>query len=449
MPISMFERRVRLFFSLIVALSVAPFAVSGAAAQDNGANEPDTLAAKIARADSARARLVQPPGEYRGIGAMDVIRVPFQLFGGGLALALAGVGGTYYVLDKVLITPFQDASAALEKVDVDVDVGGLGSRSWPGLIFRYNGLSPFYAELGHSLRNYQHYSAGLDWNVGGGFALGAAGTYDRLRQPHFWGIGPDTRYENRADYSQDITDFTGTIRWADSITGLSLSAEGGWEKSITGRGTDDSYLDVQDQFVPWLFGLDTSVQFARFGGSAEVDLTDLPNLLLRGMQASLAWHHYEGVDGTVSSFEHVEGDARFFIPVNKRSTLALRVLAEEHFAVSGMGVPFTHMARLGDDRGLRGYSGRRFRDLAAAAGTMEWRYEAYWHPGFPDMRIDGFTFVDAGTVGPSLSALDGSTLHVTPGIGLRFLQAGKSRGEVYVGFGGDKLRGGFQIGSTF
>src|SRR5687767_14389546 len=102
MPMPLLERRVRLFvFLLLVASSAFAGAVSNVAAQDNGANEPvDSLSLVLARADSARARLVQPPGEYGGIRAMDVIRIPFQLFGAGMALGLAGVGGTYYVLDK-------------------------------------------------------------------------------------------------------------------------------------------------------------------------------------------------------------------------------------------------------------------------------------------------------------------------------------------------------------
>ena len=112
-------------------------------------------------------------------------------------------------------------------------------------------------------------------------------------------------------------------------------------------------------------------------------------------------------------------------------------------------MPFTHLAHLGDERGLRGYSGRRFRDSALLAAQLEWRYEVYWHPGFPDLRLEGFAFVDSGAVGPELGAIDLSDFHTTPGLGVRWVNAGDARGEVFIAHGGEGWRGGISLGRSF
>ena len=399
----------------------------GAAAQDNGANDiSDSTAVVLARADSARAKLVQPPGEYRGIRAMDVIRAPFQIFGAGLALGLGGVGITYKIADRFLIEPAIDVRNALIPVGIDVRVGSLGSRSSLAPVIRYEGLSPFFAEVGYSLRQYQLYRAGVALGARLGFSVEGAGSYRRLREPQFWGIGPDSREEYRSDYAMDVTDAIGTARWSSADRELTFIADGGWERTLTAPGWDDGRPDTQELFgAASLFGLDETVEFARVGGRAELDLTSLLDLHLRGFFASAAFNHYEGVGGTTSSFEQVAGDARVFVPVNERTVLALRVIAEDHLGESGHGVPFTHLARLGDDRGLRGYSGRRFQDLAAAAGQLEWRYEVYWHPGFPALPRGRVRIRGRGD-GRSLAFRDPvSQLHVTPGMGLRLHEQGQ------------------------
>jgi hypothetical protein len=444
MPMRSCERP--LAFGLLV-LATASFA-SGVAAQSNGNEPSDSLQNVLSRADSARARLVQPPGEYGGIRTMDVIRAPFQLFGATLALGLSGVGAGYYFLDKTVLSAGRQVRDVLSEADVEVEYGLIGTRSWPALVLRYEGLSPLFAEVGYSLRQYQHYSAGVRHENAAIF-LEAAGTFRRMREPHFWGIGPDAREEDRSDFAQDLTDLRGYAAWR-AAPGISLSAEAGWERSETLRGWDGSYPDVQDVFGrEALFGLDQAVQFLRIGGGIELDETRVEENQVFGVGATAQLHHYQGVSGTSSRFERAAGSARLFVPVNDRALIALRLLAEDHFGEHGDGVPFTHLARLGDEHGLRGYSGRRFRDLAMAAAQLEWRYETYWHPGFSNLRMDGFVFLDAGNVGPSLSSIHLSDVHVTPGFGLRFLEDGRSRGEVYFGFGGDYARVGFQLGSTF
>src|SRR5690606_24706438 len=98
---------------------------------------------------------------YDGVRVMDVVRVPFQLFGATLALGLYGVGTVYEVADDFIVDPALAARDALADTGVDADLESFGNRSWPGLVLTYEGLRPFYVEAGHSLRRYEHYEAGV------------------------------------------------------------------------------------------------------------------------------------------------------------------------------------------------------------------------------------------------------------------------------------------------
>jgi hypothetical protein len=412
----------------------------------------DSLAAVLQRADSARAALVQPPGSYGGVRAMDVIRIPFQLFGATLALGAYGAGAAYMVAEELLIEPATDLRRHLADWDLAARAASFGTRSWPGLVLRYEGAAPFYAEAGYSLRQYEHYEAGLalidDDDVADALVMGR---YRRMRQPHFWGVGPDSREEDRSDFSQDVGTVGVSGAWQPDGLPITLSAGAAWESNrVVGRGWDSSHPNTNEVFeADELFGLDETTEYLRLDGGVALDRTYVEHLQVRGFSLAGEWQYYDGAGGTESSFHRVIGDARLFVPANQRQLFALRLLAEDHLDEGGRGIPFTHLAHLGDERGLRGYSGRRFRDRALLAAQLEWRYEVYWHPGFPDLRLEGFAFADAGAVGPELGAIDLSDFRTTPGLGLRAVQEGNARVEVFLAHGGDGWRGGFGLGRSF
>lgn len=97
-------------------------------------------------------------------------------------------------------------------------------------------------------------------------------------------------------------------------------------------------------------------------------------------------------------FWRVGGDLQQFIRLGLGPrTLVARLHAE---AVSGSidEVPFDELPKLGGSRLLRGYSSDRFRDRAAALGTLEYGWDL---SRFLLAKI----FVDAGRVAPSVSDL--------------------------------------------
>jgi hypothetical protein len=219
---------------------------------------------------------------------------------------------------------------------------------------------------------------------------------------------------------------------------------------VGGRGWDSSRPNASDVFDSGLlFGLDDRTEYLRVGAGALLDRTHVESLQVRGSSLRGDWQYYQGLNGTASSFHRVAGDARLFVPANDRQLLALRLLAEDHLGEREDGVPFTHLARLGDEEGLRGFSGRRFRDRALLAAQVEWRYEVAWHPGFAELGIEGFAFADVGAVGSSLGAIGRSDFRATPGIGLRFVDRGDAQAEAFVARGDGRWRLGFGFGRSY
>lgn len=438
--------------AVLAAVVVQLFAAGpGAAplrAQDGDRTAEDRARAEaVARADSIRATLVQPPGE-RGFGTDDLVRVPFRLLGAALTMAALPPLAAYALvtetgLDRVVTT----ARARLHAADVDARPDFIGSRSWPALVVRYDGVSPFFVEGGVSLRGYTLARAGLelgDTLRGGGLAA----THHRLRELHTWGIGMDAPYETRSDYARTRR-MLEVGAWTALAPSMRLRLDGGWEEDEVARGSDESRRDLQNApFAGELFGVAEETSYWRGGAALELDRTRARALQLVGYRVLGRYDVLRGAGQTDSDFQRVQADARMYLPFTGRHLLAARLLAEDHLAEGGQGVPFYRLAMLGDDDGLRGYTSRRFRDRALLAAMIEWRYEIWFHPGDEQYRLEGFAFVDHGGVGPSLSEVE--AFETTPGLGIRFIDRGLSRVEVYAAWGGDKApRFDLELGASF
>ncbi len=420
---------------------------AGRLAAQTNPDPADSVAVVLARADSVRAILVQPPGS-RGFGADDLVRMPFRVFVGAVTLAAAPVVaalkvGKAFHLDEAVRGGYHD----LEAADVHVRPAFIGSRSWPALVVRWDGLDPLFVEGGYSLRRYTLLRGGLAF---GDTVRGAELSGERrdLTQLHFWGVGMGTRNDDRADFS-DVRRLAGAAAWAEVVPHVLLRLDGGYEDDRIGPGEDPSLPDLASVGSPGEFyGLAEAPRYWRGGAGLDVDVTRGTDLRTAGARAMGRWDIYRGADGTDSGFERVLGDLRAYLPLGDQHVLAARLLAEDHFAETGGGVPFYRLATLGDDEGLRGFTGRRFRDKALLATQVEWRYRVWSHPSATAYSLDGFAFVDHGAVGPSLSAV--GSFETTPGIGLRLMHRGLAWGEVYAAFGGEESpRFHLSLGSTF
>lgn len=177
MPARSFESRPLVIAWLSLACATAPAAL---AAQQNDAEKEAEGAAVVARADSARAALVQPAGK-KGYSPARLVRLPFQAFGVALT-AVVGVGYLgFQALDETgAIALLGKANRDLEALNVKVRPRYIGSRSGPALAARWRGGLAFGDTL-----------TGVE----------LAASHHRMTQLHFWGVGPDSRPEDRSDYA--------------------------------------------------------------------------------------------------------------------------------------------------------------------------------------------------------------------------------------------------------
>lgn len=434
--------------ALLVQMPAVGSVTSAVAAQQaDRATEDEARAAAIARADAIRDTLTQPPGR-RGVTPQDVVRLPFRGLGAAVtALALPPLA--VYVVAAALGLDEKGAAVyeELREADVRLGPGLIGSRSWPALVVRYEGLDPLFVEGGASLRGYTLARAGLSF---GDTLRGAevSGTHHRMTQLHTWSLGMDARYADRSDYAHTRL-VAGADAWTPVAPHVRMSVGGAWEEDRIGRGHDDARTDLQDApFRDALVGTAGETAYWRAGGALDLDWTEVRALQLVGFRGQGRYDVFRGAGDTDSDFHRMGGDARLYLPFTGRHLLALRGMAEDHFAEGGEGVPFHRLAMLGDDDGLRGYSSRRFRDRALLAAMVEWRYEVWFHPGDSPWKVEGFAFVDHGGVGPSLDRVD--AFETTPGIGLRFIDRGLSLVEVYAAWGGDRSpRFDIELGATF
>lgn len=431
-------------------------------AQEPDRTPPDTLEARFARAQAIRDTLTQPPGEPVTSG-QDVVRLPFQLAGVvGLLVYEAGS----WLLDRARDVGFDDdigdlvgagpppgeaaapEAGAAPPRGLDVDVGSFSYRSWPAVSLRYD-IPPFFVEGGLSVRLYQRHRAGLELgdSVRG---AGLVATYATRREPDFWGIGPETTEATRSDYAWDRVELELDARRpvGDAVR---VRGELALEQNEVGRGHDDGRPDLHDVFAGGLpYGALERTRFVRAGAGASVDWTDVDGFQRKGVWLDGAYHLFEGVGGTDSRFHRLRADLRGYVPLNDRQDLMVRGLAESLLGESGSGAPFTHLVELGDEDGLRGFRSRRFRDRNLLAVMAEWRYEVYWTPGFPEVRVEGFVFADHGTVFDDYSALGDATFQTTPGIGLRLVRGPDVKASAFVAFNGDPAtRFQVELGAAF
>ncbi len=257
--------------------------------------------------------------------------------------------------------------------------------------------------------------------------------YWHLPRERFYGVGPNTRAEERANYR--LNELVGgalvgySLRPATLVGGhLSYQAHG------YGSGTDPDVPAVAEQFdlrrVPG-FGADARYLVA--GTFAELDTRNIPydkaygsrfapteerlrGLSLeatRGVYLAGEGRLYAGVGGRPYTYARLDLEAQEFVPLRGGyQVIALRQYAAFTYTPPGQAVPFYEMPALGGGGTIRGFGGVRFRDRNALLMNAEYR----WHV-LP--VLDMALFLDAGHVFPTVGALSLRDLEMGGGVGFR------------------------------
>ena len=208
----------------------------------------------------------------------------------------------------------------------------------------------------------------------------------------FFGIGPDSRVEDRADFLADdlLYEVVAGYRLAGNV---SLIARAGGHEIHLEEGRDDELPSIDDVFAPGSIpGLVPDTEFVRLGGAAVLDTRAFERNPYRGGVVSLAWTRYDQRGGAAYSFDRYAIDARLYVTLGHRQrVLALRGYYSHDEPFEGAQVPFELMAYLGGSHTLRGFLSQRFRGERLALAQVEYRWEA-------SPAIELSLFADYGTV---------------------------------------------------
>ena len=276
--------------------------------------------------------------------------------------------------------------------------------------------------------------------------LGAQAMYQDMLQVDYFGLGIDSRKDDRSAYRLNETDMLGyaTLRvtpW------LSVSGRAGWMhqpnlSTATGRSvTVPNTIDLfSETSAP---GIATQPSFLHGDVSIAADSRDHAGHPTSGGLYRAAAASYSDRDAGTDSFRRYEIEASQFIPLFTRKwVVALHSWEVFSKTSSGDVVPFYLLPSLGGQNTLRGYYDYRFHDNNMQVLNAESRWALFAH-------VDAAAFVDAGKVAPHAGGLDFKHLKRSYGAGLRVHNATSTLVRLDVGRSTEGWRVFFKMTDPF
>ena len=325
--------------------------------------------------------------------------------------------------------------------------GGLGvGGGWRHDLFNRN--TRLVLGAGISTRNYQMLQADFSapYLARNKVELGTSIVYRHNPQEDFWGLGVESRKEDRVSFGVDYTHVEGRaiVRptpWLQAGTRI------GRLDGTVGRGTDPRFPSIEERFTDAAApGLAEQPAFAYTEFFGAVDYRDQADNTRDGGLYSLTWREYSDLDFDRYSFRAVDTLVRQFVPIfDKKRVFAFQARLQSAAVDEGAGqqVPFYFKPTLGGSTSQRGFNDYRFRDDAVVYFNAEYRWEAF-------SGLDMALFSDWGTVAPNIGRLKLSQMKNAYGIGFRFNTAKTVLFRVDIGFGGGEgIRYFFKFSPAF
>jgi hypothetical protein len=218
----------------------------------------------------------------------------------------------------------------------------------------------------------------------------------------FFGVGPGTADEAEEHYTSRMFRAEARHEW-EVRPGIRIGPQGRflWERVLD----PDEEGVLAEGALPGAEG----GRWLGLGAVANRDTRDAVLLPRRGAIVELSVLHHAKALGSTTGFRRGIVDARQYLPLGDRSSLALRGYLE----VAGGEVPVLMLPALGGKELMRGYLEGRLRDRTAAVVQGEARFPLIG-------RLGGTAFAEAGRVGPRVGALQAGRPEFSAGGGLRF-----------------------------
>jgi hypothetical protein len=278
--------------------------------------------------------------------------------------------------------------------------------------------------------------------------ISAFGAVRHMGRLDFFGIGPQSVFEDRSAYRQREHTF-GTRGWFRVAPAVRVGGTVAAYMTDLGPGRSSTVRSIEEVFTPAeVPGFNAQQTFGRYRGFVEFTNPAVVDETLEAEQHrgryQFAVEAVRDHAGGANNFNRVETEVQQRIPgirPNQRLTLH-GFLATTH---GGDDVPFYMLYTLGGSGGLksfrpdllggdgtraslRGFRNYRFRDRDLLLMQAEYRIPLHKY-------VHSSVFVDAGQVAPRVSDLF-SDLKANTGFSLSFVRKGKTAGRMDVGFGG-------------
>lgn len=314
--------------------------------------------------------------------------------------------------ESITLSPLDDKTLEpLPILSYDTDVGfGYGAKAF---FLNYLGLNEsFDMVLFNSTKGerwYRFVFSVPDFELRQGkiypFALDLIVDYDKWIKNSFFGIGNDSKFENREFYTREPFE-------------LSLTASRGFSQHFVGQ------LGLKFKSIHNFNFSDTSrlvylppkinSETARYSSLFMSLRYDTRNSFInpsRGLVLQAEGEYAPSFDFTNASFTRLAATVQHYsVLFYPMTVLALRLNFQ---GLIGGDLPVQTLLSIGGNQTLRGYPQDRFLDKISAVTNAELRFPIYW-------RFGGVAGIDLGRVWNKFSEISFSKWAMNPNFGLRF-----------------------------
>jgi hypothetical protein len=266
----------------------------------------------------------------------------------------------------------------------------------------------------YSIKNYKKIEIGTrtPWHGGGPVFFGVRVGWFDAPQVSYYGLGPDTVPEAKANFGAE-QGYGGLTLEVRPSHWFRLGGDVAYEDFKTKEGSGSS-PSIETIFDPTTApGLGSNPTYVHSQAKAAIDWRPAAGYARRGGLYGVTFHDYSDLDDTFS-FQRLEGQIVQHLPLLRENwVISLRGRVQTTVNDDDL-VPYYLMPYLGSGSTLRAYPSQRFRDRHSLLTSAEFR----WIPS--RVGLDMAFFYDAGKVASRREDLDFANLTTNWGIGARF-----------------------------
>jgi hypothetical protein len=264
----------------------------------------------------------------------------------------------------------------------------------------------------------------------GRFGLDLEGRYDFRPTARFYGLGNDSKEEDRSIYLDEMGRLEARLHLGPPTHRLRLIATYLEESGRRGYNASPGVEDVLDSTV-----VDALIGHARvFGVGIGTDLGMVDDVRdpTRGLHGHAEVRQFKSIGGGGLEYRQWLLDARGYLPVfSPRRVIALRAVHQNVDPIHGSApLPITLYPDPAADLRFAAYAPHRFRDRHLLLGQVEYRW-AIWR------KLWALGLAELGEVASDAKSIRIADVHESYGFGLRYSLSQETTGRLEIAKGAE------------